>query len=121
MAEQRELLDNPRLFYWLLEMERSWGQILSSRQDIKLSSSFFRSVTLTGIFHGFDHPWGFPGGANGKESACNEGDWSWVPESGRSPGERNGYPLQYACLENPMDRGATDRLQSIGSQSVERD
>ena len=39
-------------------------------------------------------------------SAGDRGDPGWVPGSGRSPGERNGYPLQYSCLENPMDRGA---------------
>ena len=49
---------------------------------------------------------GFPGGSGGKESACNEGDPGSIPGSGRSPGEGNGYPLQYSCLENPMDRGA---------------
>ena len=41
-----------------------------------------------------------------KESACNVGDLGSVPELGRSPGERNGHPLQYSCLENSMDRGA---------------
>ena len=41
-----------------------------------------------------------------KESACNAGDGGTIPESGRSPGEGNGYPLQYSGLENPMDRGA---------------
>ena len=49
---------------------------------------------------------GFPGGSDGKESACNAGDPGLIPESGRSPGEGNGYPLQYFCLENPMDRRA---------------
>ena len=49
---------------------------------------------------------GFPSGSDGKESACNTGDLDSVPESGRSPGEGNGNPLQYSCLENPMDRGA---------------
>ena len=48
----------------------------------------------------------FPGGSGGKESACNAGDLSSNPGSGRSPGEGNGNPLQYSCLENPMDRGA---------------
>ena len=48
----------------------------------------------------------FPGGSDGKVSACNAGDPGSIPESGRSPGERNGNPLQYSCLENPMDRGA---------------
>ena len=41
-----------------------------------------------------------------KESTCNTGDPGSIPGSGRSPGEKNGYPLQYSCLENPMDRGA---------------
>ena len=50
--------------------------------------------------------WGFPGGSNGKKSACNAGDLSFIPGSGRLPGEGNGNPLQYSCLENPMDRGA---------------
>ena len=40
------------------------------------------------------------------KSACNAGDPGSVPGSGRSPGERNGYPLQYSCLENSVDRGA---------------
>ena len=44
-------------------------------------------------------------------------DVSWIPGSGRSPGEGNGNPLQYSCLENPKDRGAAG-LQSIGLQRV---
>ena len=50
--------------------------------------------------------WAFPDGSDSKESACNAGDPGLIPESGRSSGERNGYPLQDSCLENPMDRGA---------------
>ena len=49
--------------------------------------------------------WGFPGGVDNKESACNAGDQGLNPEVGRSPGEGNGNPLQYPCLENYMDRG----------------
>ena len=49
---------------------------------------------------------GFLGGSVGKETACNVGDPGSFPGSGRSPGEENGNPLQYSCLENPMDRGA---------------
>ena len=49
---------------------------------------------------------GFPGGSDGKESACNVGDPGSIPGSGRSPGEGYGNPLQYPCLGNPMDRGA---------------
>ena len=48
----------------------------------------------------------FPGGSDGKASAYNAGDLDLIPGSGRSPGEGNGNPLQYSCLENPMDRGA---------------
>ena len=48
----------------------------------------------------------FPGGSDGKESACSAADLGSIPGSGRSPGEGNGNPLQYSCLENPMDRGA---------------
>ena len=50
--------------------------------------------------------WGFPGGSVGKEASCNAGGLSLIPELGRSPGEWNGYPLQYSGLENSMDRGA---------------
>ena len=49
---------------------------------------------------------GFPGGSDGKESACNTGDLGLIPGLGISPGKGKGYPLQYSCLENPMDRGA---------------
>ena len=48
-------------------------------------------------------PWGFPGGSDGKESACKVGDLGSVSGLGRSPGEENGYPLQYSGLENSMD------------------
>ena len=48
----------------------------------------------------------FPGGSDGKESACNAGDLGSTPGLGRSPEEGNGNPLQYSCLENSMDRGA---------------
>ena len=50
--------------------------------------------------------WGSPGASAGKESTFNEGDLGLIPGLGRSPGEGNGYPVQYSCLENPMDRGA---------------
>ena len=55
----------------------------------------------------YDKSMSFPGGPDGKESAYNVGDLGLIPESGRSPGEGNGNPLQYSCLENPMDRQAT--------------
>ena len=55
-------------------------------------------------------------GSDGKASVCNAGDPGSIPGLGRSPGEGNGSPLQYSCLENPMDHGAC-RLLSMGSQS----
>ena len=48
----------------------------------------------------------FPGGSDGKASACNAGVQGSIPGSGRSPGEGNGNPLQHSCLENPLDGGA---------------
>ena len=49
---------------------------------------------------------GVPGGSDGKESACNEGDLGLIPRSGRSPGGGHGNPLQYSCLENPHGQGS---------------
>ena len=49
----------------------------------------------------------FPGGSDCKESACNAGDLGSIPGSRIYPGEENGHPLQYSCLENSMDRGAS--------------
>ena len=57
------------------------------------------------------------GGSVGKEFTCNEGDVSSVPESGRSPGEGNGYSLQFTCLGNPGTE-EPGRLQSMGSQRI---
>ena len=48
----------------------------------------------------------FSGGSDGKESSCNAGEMSLIPGFGKSPGEMNGYPLQYSCLENSLERGA---------------
>ena len=60
----------------------------------------------------------FPGSSDGKESVCNAGDLGSIPGLGRSPGGGNGNPLQYSCLENPMDRGAwwapVHGLQRVG-------
>ena len=58
----------------------------------------------------------FPGGSDGKASAYNAGYLGSVPGSGRSPGEGNGNPLQYSCLENPMDQE-----EAMGSQRVRHD
>ena len=55
----------------------------------------------------------FPGGSDGKESAWNAGDLGSIPGLGRFPGEGKGYPLQYSCLENSMDRGASLTAQLV--------
>ena len=65
---------------------------------------------------------GFPGGSavkkkKKKKSACSAGDAGSAPGWGRSSGRGHGYPLQYSCLENPLDRGF-GKLQSMGSQRV---
>ena len=65
---------------------------------------------------------GFPGGSDGKESAaCNAEDLGSIPGLGRSPGEGNGYTLQYSGLENSMDRRACEAIQSMGSQRARDD
>ena len=63
----------------------------------------------------------FPGGSDGKASAYNAGDLGSIPGLGRFPEEGNGNPLQYSCLENPMDGGAWCRLLSMGSIRVGKD
>ena len=75
-------------------------------------------VPTQGLNPGLPHF--FPGDSEVKASAWHTGDQGSIPGSGRSPGEGNGTPLQYSCLENPMEGGAC-RLQSMGSQRVQHD
>ena len=56
---------------------------------------------------------GFPGGSDGKESACNAGDLGLIPGLVSAPGEGNGNPLQYSCLENSINRGAWPTLSGV--------
>ena len=79
----------------------SMGNVNSLRLGIVFYYSFYTSIL------------GFLGGSDGEEFTCNAGDPGLIPGLGRSPGEGNGYPLQYSCLENPVDRGAGG-LQSTG-------
>ena len=69
------------------------------------------------------HPYvhGFPSGSNGKESTCNADDLGSIPRLGRFPGEGQGNPLQYSCLENPHRPRSLAGLQSMGSQRVGHD
>ena len=64
---------------------------------------------------------GFPSGSYGKESAYSAGDPGLIPGLWGSPGKGNGNPLQYSCLENPMDREAWWAIQSMGLQRVGHD
>ena len=78
---------------------------------------------------------GFPGGSDGKESACNAGNLGSIPGLGRSPGGGHGYSLQYSCLENPhgqrslvgytpwghKDSDTTDRLSARTHTSIDRE
>ena len=67
-----------------------------------LSEQFSFGYYLNGISFSL----GFPGGSVVKNLPANAGDVDSIPELGRAPGERNGYPLQHSCLEDPIDRGA---------------
>ena len=87
---------------WLLR-QTWWLLSIPSAKDRQKAPLFVQIDCLIGL----------PGWLNGKESACQVGDADSIPESGRFPGIRHGNPLQYSCLENPMDKGA-GRLQSIG-------
>ena len=62
----------------------------------------------------------FLGGSDAKESACNAGDLGSLPGWGRSPGEGDGNPLQYSCLENPTDRGALQATVQGGRKESDR-
>ena len=76
-----------------------WERQVSVRTPV---SSHKRGIVILSF-------WAFPGGASGKEPACQcrrHKDVGLIPGLGRSPGGRHGNPLQYSCLENPMDRGA---------------
>ena len=89
-------------------------QIFNSKLQVSKSSFlssftvFFISCSFNSlpIHHSCSLFLSFPGGSDGKESACNAGDPSLIPGLARSPGEGNGNPLQYSCLKNSMSRRA---------------
>ena len=92
---QCSCLENPR------DRGALWPAVYGVVQSCIRLKRFSSSSNSTAAVHP-----GFAGGSDGKESACNAGDPGSILGSGRSPGEGNGYPLQYSCLEIPMDRGA---------------
>ena len=79
-------------------LEEVWTRVLNKERVSTPSNSggFGFAIPLSPLL-------GFPGTSAGKESTCNAGDLGSIPGLGRSPGERNGYPLQYSGLENSMD------------------
>ena len=86
------------LFYFF-----SWSLKLWTRKGPKSGMTYL----IIGILKNSCEPvLGFPGGSDGKETACSAGNPVSISGLGRSPGEGNGNPLQYSCLENPMDRRA---------------
>ena len=81
----------------------------NTRKDIrKLNVPYFTSCCLgtTSLKDKWSSQTSVPGDSDDKKSTCNAGDLGSIPGSGRSPGEGNGNPLLYSCLENPMIRGA---------------
>ena len=106
--------DNPGLNWFLpSEMEKCESQVLALEPRWPAPCNWL--IPGLDIFHSplslFAYLWraeydALGHGSNGKESACKAGDPGSIPGSGKSPGEGNGYPAQYSCLENPMDRGA---------------
>ena len=116
---QHSSLENPRDggAWWLLSMgshrvRHDWSDFAAAAAT--LLTSFNLSYLLKRVVSKHSHVGGwsfsinfsFPGGSDGKASACNAGGLGSIPGSGRSPGEGNGNPLQYSCLENSMDWGA---------------
>ena len=88
-------------------MQRKSLRLPEAKPHVSVSSLFlFLLHTSTFFTHRWSILQGFSGGSDGKESAFNVGDLESVSGSGGSPGEGNGYPLQYSCLEHSMDRGA---------------
>ena len=91
---------------------------LNAFNEMSFSIFFFNSLAI--YLHTPYNLWGFPGGSEVKASVCSVGDLGSILEMGRSPGERNGNPLQYSCLENPWMEEPS-RLQSMGLQRVGHD
>ena len=83
----------------VLKPKKKTSLVFRGNGDISIRNMHIHKCTQV-------HEQGLPDGLDGKESACTVGDPSSIPGSGKSPGEGNGNPLHYSCLENSMDRGA---------------
>ena len=100
IRETERVRDEEKVLEWNTEKETRTHCIMSCY----LSKWAAIGVFTENLF--LSWRWGFPGGSDGKEASCNAGDLGSIPGLGRSPGEGKGNPLQYSCLENPIDRGA---------------
>ena len=87
-------INNRRVFKCAVKQQKLDNASLVQRQAGEENKSLGKKYT------------GLPWSLSGKESTCDAGDLGSIPGLGRSPGEGNGYPLQYSCLDNPIDRGA---------------
>ena len=103
------LFKNCNFWVWYV---KKWGRNWLDWPDQRVCDCLSVRALSRVLYHMrliFSHPrwvWGFPGGPAGKESACNATDPGWISDFGRSPGEGNGHPLRYSCLENLLDSGA---------------
>ena len=114
--------------YWRGLPSRPPGNLLNPGLNLSLTSPalagdyltmiYLRNATFKMICFPVNGFLGVLGGSDSKKSVCNAGDLCSIPRLGLSPGVGNSHPLQYSCLENPMDRGT---WQTIGSQRVRHD
>ena len=95
---EKEMATHSNSLAWENPMER--GAWRATVHGVAKSQTRLIDFTFTVYYSLVFVSTGFPGGSNGKESACNVGDPGSIPELGRSPGERNSNPHQYSCLEN---------------------
>ena len=84
-------------------MRETWVQTLGWEGLLEKGATHSSILASPAPKKGLKEILGFPGGSDGKASACSTGDPGSIPGLGRSPGEGNGNPLQYSCLENSMD------------------
>ena len=95
-------------FFWIFGEETEVSEKSRVRMERRAKGEFLVSQHLCRLILNdwivfLSSTGGFPSGSNGKESACDAGDLGSIPGLGRSPGEQNGYPLQYSGLQNSMD------------------
>ena len=91
---------------WIIIKFNFWTETQTFWYWAKKDVSVYCKILITCLILNCIFATLFAGSSDSKESACNAGDLGSIPGSGRCPGEGNGIPLQYSCLENPMDGGA---------------